>query len=432
MNPRELLENIDNLDFDDNEINDVEMTDIIKERARKKVKSIIRHRKAKKMKITVAMVIGIFSLGVVSTPAIASNIPVLSDLYRKIGIFDDFKDYKKFIGTTKEDKGYKATIEEMLVTPNTMIVAVKVQSPTPFSKDSKDHLGVMVDTNKLGMNSASGIVIIQYIDDYNCLIINEADNMEGLYPEKSNISIKVNKLNEELQDEFNITFDINANFKSSFNDIDKFKINKSVENVKIKSLTSSIIKSNLFIGTKDLDINLLTQAFAINVDGRYHPSTGISFTDNYGMMEFKTLRYPEVNKAKSISVIYTGLRQSVENDELVSKEVELEEDKGITYPKEIIINSNKSYKISKVERESSKVKFYVESKDMPIDLISRLTLGRNSETDNIFWYGTMYKGDSNNYIIEFDDTDNEGTLKLNFMGYSKWKSGDDFEEIKIK
>ena len=45
MNPRELLDNIDNLDFDDIEINEIDITDMVKERARKKVKGIITNEK---------------------------------------------------------------------------------------------------------------------------------------------------------------------------------------------------------------------------------------------------------------------------------------------------------------------------------------------------------------------------------------------------
>jgi hypothetical protein len=428
MNPRELLDNIDNLDFDDIEINEIDMTDMVKERARKKVKSIINNRRIKRIKIAVAMTIGIFSFGIISTPVVATNIPILSDLYRRIGIYDDFKDYKKFIGITKEENGYKATIEEMIVTPNTLLVAVKIQSPNPFFKNSNDNLNAQVNIDKLGMTSASGSIETYYIDDYSCLIINEADNIEGMFPERSNISINVNKLDEELQEQFNISFDVNADFKSAFNDVDKFEINKSAGDVDIKSLTSSIIKSNLFIDTKGLSSVNLIHAFIINVDGRYHYQTGTSFLDNNLMTEFKTLKYSEVNEAKNISVIYTGLREEGNYDNNIT----WEEGNGITYPKEIITNSNNKYKINKVERDSSKVKFFIESNNLPIDLFTRLTLVTNDKKENSFWFGLMYKGENNNYIVEFNDVNKEGRLKLNIDAYWKEKNSEDSLEIRIE
>lgn len=428
MNPRELLDNIDNLDFNDDEISEIDMTDIIKERSRKKLKGIIRNRRTKRIKIAVAMAIGIFLLGVISSPVVAANIPILSDLYRKIGIFDDFKDYKKFIGITKEDNGYKVSTEEVVATPNTLVVTVKIQSPDAFLKNSRDHLDARVDIGKLGMTSAAGRTVTHYIDDYNCLFINEVDNIEGMFPERSNISINVNKLNEELQEQFNINFDINADFKSAFNDINKFEINESVEDIDIKLLTSSIIKSNLFVDTKDLGSTNIIRAFVINVGGRYHYETSASSSGSYLMTEFKTLKYPEVNEAKNISVIYTGLKEEKEYE----RNINWKEEKGITYPKEITTTSNNKYQISKVERDSNKVKFYVEGENPPIDLFIRLTLSTNNEKGNGFWCGTMYKGEDNNYIVEFNDVNNEGPLQLNIADYWSEKNSENFQEVRIK
>ena len=428
MNPRELLDNIDNLDFNYDEISEIDMTDIIKERSRKKLKGIIRNRRTKRIKIAVAMAIGIFLLGVISSPVVAANIPILSDLYRKIGIFDDFKDYKKFIGITKEDNGYKVSIEEVVATPNTLVVTVKIQSPDAFLKNSRDHLDARVDIGKLGMTSAAGRTVTHYIDDYNCLFINEVDNIEGMFPERSNISINVNKLNEELQEQFNINFDINADFKSAFNDINKFEINESVEDIDIKLLTSSIIKSNLFVDTKDLGSTNIIRAFVINVGGRYHYETSASSSGSYLMTEFKTLKYPEVNEAKNISVIYTGLKEEKEYE----RNINWKEEKGITYPKEITTTSNNKYQISKVERDSNKVKFYVEGENPPIDLFIRLTLSTNNEKGNGFWCGTMYKGEDNNYIVEFNDVNNEGPLQLNIADYWSEKNSENFQEVRIK
>lgn len=438
MNPRELLENIDNLELDNNEIKDIEtseidMPDIVKERVRKKVKSTIRHRKSKKFKIAASIMIGIFSLAVISTPVIAKSNSILSELYRKVGIFDDFEDYKKLIGTTKEENGFKVTIEEMLATPNTMIVAVKIQSPTPFLKDRNDYLDVKVNGPKLGMTSGSGFTSTQYIDDYNCIIINEADNIEGLFPKKSNISINVNKLNKDLEEEFNIAFDINADFTSAFRDIDKFEVNQSLGEVDIKSITSSIIESNLFVDIKDLDFQGLTDSFMIKVDGRYHYGTSMFSTYNESMVEFKTLKYSEVNEAENISVIYTGLTQStgVFSEEF-EKDMILGEENGITYPKEVITNSNSKYKINKAERDLDKVKLYIEGDVLPVDFLTKVNLATESELDNSLWYGTMYKEDGNNYVIEFNDVNYEGDLKVNYNSFWKEKNIEDFKEIKIK
>lgn len=63
-----------------------------------------------------------------------------------------------------------------------------------------------------------------------------------------------------------ISFDINADFTSAFRDIDKVKINKSLGEVDIKSITSSIIESNLFIDIKDLEFKYLIE---INFNGIY-------------------------------------------------------------------------------------------------------------------------------------------------------------------
>ncbi|WP_288221572.1 DUF4179 domain-containing protein [uncultured Clostridium sp.] len=438
MNPRELLENIDDLEIYNNDTNDsetgkIDMPDIVKERVRKKVKSTLRHRKAKKIKIAASIMIGIFSLAVISTPVIAKNNSILAELYKKVGIFDDFEDYKKFIGMAKEENGFKVTIEEMLVTPNTMIVAVKIQSPTPFLKERNDYLDVSVNGPKLGMTSGSGFTSTQYIDDYNCIIISEADSIEGLFPKKSNISINVRKLNKDLKEEFNIAFDINADFTSAFNDVKKLEINQLLGDVNIKSITSSIIETNLFVKGKDLDGYSLNNAFMIKVDGRYHYGTSTFLSENDAMIEFKTLKYSDINEAENVSVIYTGITEEGLKNTQFEKDIILENEKGITYPKEIVTNSNNKYKISKVERDLGKVKLYIEGDVLPIELFTNLNLlATKSELDSSLWYGTMYEEDSNNYIIEFNNINYEGDLQVYYNSFWKEKNIEDFKEIKIK
>ncbi|WP_322379208.1 hypothetical protein, partial [Clostridium perfringens] len=165
--------------------------------------------------------------------------------------------------------------------------------------------------------------------------------------------------------------------------------------------------------------------FIINVDGRYHYETSASWSDSDFMAEFKTLKYSEIHKAKKTSLIYTGLKEKEEYE----KDITWEEEKAITYPKEIITNSNNKYKINKVERDSSKVKFFIESNNPPVDLFTRLTLVTNDEKENSFWFGTMYKGEDNNYIVEFNDVNKDCPLKLSVDNYWKEKNIEDSVEI---
>jgi len=44
----------------------------------------------------------------------------------------------------------------------------------------------------------------------------------------------------------------------------------------------------------------------------------------------------------------------------------------------------------------------------------------------------MYKGEDNNYIVEFNDVNNEGPLQLNIADYWSEKNSENFQEVRIK
>lgn len=384
---------------------------------------LLCNRIVKSKRITrtaVACILAIVITGVVfSTPAIAEKIPFVGEIYKKLGLFKDMEEYTNSVGETKEVNGYNFTIDNIIGTADNILVSVKVVSPVPFKKAAKlDNLSISVDLNdmkELGIKSFGSGSRAFYIDDYTAILIGEIRNDEGKFKSIGDLNLTVAK-----SDEVSSNFNVKYNFKSSFDKVERIKINEKINNTTINTLISSVIKTDLvFSGDFNENVGRGTDKYYIEIDGEINRSVGGSGTDNGYKMHYPTIKYDDVKKAESINVICVESSDDINDVELFAN-VEWISESGVKYPKTITLKSGLKGTFYKVEKVGGLLKLYFESEYNPINLLSQLMLRQNINSekygDNIF--ATAYKnGDKeNSYVFEFKDIDFEKNIEIFFGG----------------
>ncbi|MGL5352870.1 MAG: DUF4179 domain-containing protein [Clostridium sp.] len=380
-------------------------------------------RRVKSKRITriavACIVVIVITGGIFSTPAIAEKIPFVGEIYKKLGLFKDMEEYTNSIGETKEVNGYNFTIDNIIGTADSILVSVKVVSPVPFKKAAKlDNLSISVDLSdmqELGIKSFGSSTRAFYIDDYTAIIIGEIKNDEGKFKSIGDLNLTVAK-----SDEVSSTFNVKYNFKSSFDKVERIKINKKINNTTIDNLISSVIKTDLaFRGDFNECVGRGSDKCYIEIDGKINRSVGGSGTDNGYKIHFPTIKYDDVKNAESINVICVESSDDI-NDVELFRNVEWVSESGVKYPKTITSKSGLKGSFYKVDKVDGVLKLYFESEYNPINLLSQLILSQNINGekygDNIF--GTAYQnGDKeNSYIFEFKDIDFEKNIEIFFGG----------------
>ena len=380
MNPKEILDTLDYLNINEIEMANVELGEMGKERIRKKIKNTIknsRNKKIKKTAIAVTLAFGILTIGVISKPVIAANIPIIGDIYKELGFFKGFEEYTNYIGETKEVDGYKFTIDNIVGTPTDLLIGVKVESPVPLKEKVKeDNFRIDVDMSNFGINSWSSMTDINYLDEYTAVLTAEISTTENKFKELGEINLSATKV---LDDETYIScnFDVKVDFNSSFRNIEKLNVNEIInEKIKIKFIEGNIMESKIWFN--DLGAFEENAVFYLMVDGKAYmwwDGNGVEDTSfiiprMVSVLNFPNVKYEDIKNAKDIKIIYgeigDGYRENLD--------IKLTEREGIKYPGEINYEEDLKGGFYDVKRENGMIKFYFKSNYNPLTLFRDIKL----------------------------------------------------------
>ncbi|MGU9315361.1 DUF4179 domain-containing protein [Clostridium perfringens] len=422
MNPKEILDTLDYLNINEIEMANVELGEMGKERIRKKIKNTIknsRNKKIKKTAIAVTLAFGILTIGVISKPVIAANIPIIGDIYKELGFFKGFEEYTNYIGETKEVDGYKFTIDNIVGTPTDLLIGVKVESPVPLKEKVKeDNFRIDVDMSNFGINSWSSMTDINYLDEYTAVLTAEISITENKFKELGEINLSATKV---LDDETYIScnFDVKVDFNSSFRNIEKLNVNEIInEKIKIKFIEGNIMESKIWFN--DLGAFEENAVFYLMVDGKAYmwwDGNGVEDTSfiiprMVSVLNFPNVKYEDIKNAKDIKIIYgeigDGYRENLD--------IKLTEREGIKYPGEINYEEDLKGGFYDVKRENGMIKFYFKSNYNPLTLFRDIKLrevkGEEKYGQSIL--GGFYENPEKEgeYVLEFEDIDTNNSLEL--------------------
>lgn len=422
MNPKEILDTLDYLNINEIEMANVELGEMGKERIRKKIKNTIknsRNKKIKKTAIAVTLAFGILTIGVISKPVIAANIPIIGDIYKELGFFKGFEEYTNYIGETKEVDGYKFTIDNIVGTPTDLLIGVKVESTVPLKeKVQEDNFRIDVDMSNFGINSWSSMTDINYLDEYTAVLTAEISTTENKFKELGEINLSATKV---LDDETYIScnFDVKVDFNSSFRNIEKLNVNEIInEKIKIKFIEGNIMESKIWFN--DLGAFEENAVFYLMVDGKAYmwwDGNGVEDTSfiiprMVSVLNFPNVKYEDIKNAKDIKIIYgeigDGYRENLD--------IKLTEREGIKYPGEINYEEDLKGGFYDVKRENGMIKFYFKSNYNPLTLFRDIKL-REVKGEEKYGQGILggfYENPEKEgeYVLEFEDIDTNNSLEL--------------------
>ena len=142
---KDIYELLNDVSIDDNEFEEMEVTEFEKAKVKSALKkSIPRKKKRMDWKMNVAaaaIVLGLSATTLGLTfPAYAGNIPVIGDIFRfldngKTGLYDNYKEYSTEMNMTQESNGIKMTINDAVFDGETVAITYSIESDRDLGED---------------------------------------------------------------------------------------------------------------------------------------------------------------------------------------------------------------------------------------------------------------------------------------------------------
>ncbi|GFP76668.1 DUF4179 domain-containing protein [Clostridium fungisolvens] len=450
---KDIYEEFDSIYFDQTEFEKIE--DSLSEIEIKKLNKTLKKRifKNNKKYIKVASIASItLIIGTsIMTPAFAKTIvqyiPAMESLYGRLGYYSEYKDFSQYIGESKEDKGYKFTIDKLVADQDTVLVALRISKPGLNAKQTESNNKVdfvmSADLTGIDRGAISGGYVDQRIVDENTSVIlleNEAA-VGKVLPKR---------------------FNMNVNIHSTFDEEVKVNFQLPVSREKIEQDT--IVKENLGISEikKEFRVNINEiKASPLNINIKYsidkdndernfvnfycYDDKGNIYLDMGGISDGgneKVGKLSPIQKGARKLYIVPYISQVINEDEESSHNDLGFADKlfDINTTREFDFKKYGKVNVYKIVRSSSTIKFYftIEGTEKSLKIQDIIHLNENNgdkQEDKITVSRNnikMYKPDLNNpndYCIEFTNIDSSKSYQysVGWFPISKILEGDTIE-----
>lgn len=436
MDNKELLDMLDDLNIDECEFDNinVELNDLEKKRIKKTYRKAIKNKSFgfKKIAMVAGLSIMVCTGAFYASPVKASNIPVLSNIYEILGVYNEYTDYSQYVGISQEVQGGKYTIEEMLVTPYRSLIAIRITGNEPLKENAFNNFIVSSSIGDAHFESATSSA--HKIDDYNMVQIIEA-KYNSRIPEKTTVNIAIHEMEtpESGASFGHANFSFKVDFGKSYDKFDKLSIRNTKLNdykLKFKEINSSVLGTEV-LGTirsfSGESLEKLTSVndlfYTLNVDGKMYGglnSGSLSSLGNIVLGEsstfFKGIAIDEFQKANNISLSVFNPKYNI--DELLEiyetdsyKTLQLknesEENKvtkdGISYFKTLYYHNGSTGEFYNSKRDGETIKLYY--KGNPNDITNLTNIIATSKDGLVVHYPEVYPNPSklNEYILEFSN-----------------------------
>ena len=362
----------------------------IKKDMRKKVS---RGSKKNFRKIAVATA-GIALIGGGLTPVIAENIPFIKDIYNKSSMVREYKDYTQYLGKVKEFKGGTATLDNLIITRDKMMVLLEIKTDEKIPEGYGEKFYLMSHFDKEWDVGGYGHSGGGYRVDANTFMLEAELHWEGHHlKENEDISFVV-----AYGDNKRVTkFDLKANIGNALDDVYDLAVNKKInDDITLAGIDSTILATKLRFAHSD---SYYTEGTSIEfyetilkVDDKYYfaesfgPS-GIAYS-NEVKAEYRRVNKEILENAKSIEAIIvenTGTNTRDENGVSIEElKIEYAEQDGIKYPKFIETPNGSRVKYSSMKVTDNKISVDVESDNIdPILFAKNLRCGSPLNTSTV-------------------------------------------------
>lgn len=270
---KDIYELLNDIDIDFDHIEKAEVSEIERQRGKKKLMNSIKKKKINTKKICVAAaaiaVIGVTSI-TISNPSFAKNIPFIGNLVQNqlINTNAEYENYLNILGQTKSNEGIDVTFENAIVDNNILFLSFIVKNNNePIGKNFQEALLI---ANKIKINNeninTSGSASHEIIDENTVRILSMIDLNYDELPKDFDVDIDVSNV-------FGKTGDWGVKFSMDTKEVKK---NTYVENmdknfevngigVNVNEITISPLTTNIkyYVKNEDEKIHMIHMDFLV-------------------------------------------------------------------------------------------------------------------------------------------------------------------------
>lgn len=271
---KDIYEEFDNIYFEEAEFEKIEdsLSEIeIKKLNKNLKKRIFKHNKKYIKAAAIASITLIMGTSIM-TPAFAKTIvqyvPALENLYEKLGYYSEYKDFSQYIGESKEEQGYKFTIDKLVADRDTVLVALRITKPglnANQRETNKVNFTMTADLTGMDRGTITGRGIDKRVLDENTSLVlleNEAAVGKTL-PKRFDMNLNIfSTSNEGIKVDFQLP-------------VSREKIEE--ETIVKKSLGISEIEDKLKINLSAIKVSPLNTKIKYSIDKNNDEETFVSF-----------------------------------------------------------------------------------------------------------------------------------------------------------
>jgi len=423
----EILKLTDNMDINEENFEFIlpELTDLEKKRIKDNIKNKVFKAKRRRRAMLIASFLGVLliSAAFFTKPALAEGAKLFQGIYKLLGFNSEYKEYSEYKGVTKEENGYKVTVEDVIGTEKKFMVGVKVTSENKFTKaDKTDYIHVDAALND--SSSSSAALNFNYVDDYTLILWYEKSILDK-FPKRGEVKVNVSKHpNEENKDTFNMNFNFKVDFSKAFKNTKNINISKNItlkdKEINIKSLYTSPLETRIMLENFNANYDFLLQ-----LDDKIYKSKSGGGNDNAQNLVYG-VTVEDINKARKISVIPLVPKVNLSDFEArnkldklsweeMQKSMILKEENNVKYPAKYTDVDGVEGSIYKVERSDSSLKVYIYSVENSLLKATNLRLPRAGSSTNST--AKIYKDNdkTDGWIKEFKIDEDERKLEISIF-----------------
>ncbi|ACK89465.1 DUF4179 domain-containing protein [Bacillus cereus] len=159
---KDIYELLNDIDIDEKELEEIEASEIEKEKVKRNVKQSIRTKKKmkswKKGVATASILVGVSvaMLGI-GFPTYAGGLPIVGDIFRfldngRTGLYENYKEFSTELNMTRESNGVKVTINDAVFDGRTITITYSIES----DKDLGEKPNIFGYPQVMGFNGGGG------------------------------------------------------------------------------------------------------------------------------------------------------------------------------------------------------------------------------------------------------------------------------------
>ncbi|MEZ7173031.1 DUF4179 domain-containing protein [Sporosarcina sp. OR05] len=237
---KDIYQLLNEMDFNDSEMEEMEISEFDRAKAKKKLKASIRRKRKKqgwKMKVVAAVVVCGLAVSTLSLafPAHAGNIPIIGDVFRfldngRTGIYDNYQEYSSAVNLTEESDGVEITINDAIYDGKTVLLTYSMESEKDLGE--KPFAGGYLDIK--GTNGGSVSNQISQVGENQYVGLITGSRLDEKNPKSVKVQWKVDHITiEETQEEIKGKWNFSLSLKASANDVQLFGQSAEQDGVKV-------------------------------------------------------------------------------------------------------------------------------------------------------------------------------------------------------